>query len=513
MIMTRIAASVECARVPNGGWVALAALRDRNQLAASASQLESTVPTSSPVDANDLLRISYHEPIEATLAEVADYPLPVSRSCHLGNNGTYNWGWLWLSRNTPLVLFDHTTYGADRLCLPWTVLGDYGRVAAFYDIDGHDVDRYRGLHVNAPARGIPSKYRGILNYGVHALHEGRPLTAHHYATNLELARRFNGSIPSYDSREVLDNFDLFCGILAAGYIRRGLHDLFDRWAHTRGSRVVFTKVESFESRRGDLCALGPGRQVLFKGTLNDLLAQVYESLATVRAHVEQAKPLGRVGHPWMSLPFAYLFGAAADYARCPDLRTYMHAGGLTSPYYMSEPKFRARFVLVYDQLLKGGFLPRPFRFVLVPIGCCQLFGTSSTRLLGDIIERWRGAVASLPNRHAVLDLLANRTRPFGAGFRRATEELGDRFLAWLRDAILGVNNADANRLPACYDSAENETFNKYGIGSASLLQLTPTFTPSFSSLTWLEGEWLIHVLAFLLKDHDELRGAGGELGR
>lgn len=471
------------------------------------------VPASSPADP-DLLTVVYHETIETTLAHVAAYPLPVPRSCHLGNNGPYNWGWLSLARNTRLVLFDHTTYGADRLCLPWTVLADYGRVVAFFDIEGQEVAHYRDTHVNAPARAIPPKYRGILNYGIQAVHEGRPLPAYHYAKNLELARRFNGSVPSYDSQEILDNFDLFSSIVTAAHARGQLHDLFDRWAHTRGTRVVFTKIESFESRRDHLLVLGPGREVLFDGTLADLLAQMHDSLAILRAHVEQAQQLGGIAHPWMSLPFAYLFGAVTDCVRCPNLHTHLHAGGLTSPYYMSRADFRARFQLVYGHLSSSGFLPRPFRFVLVPIGCCQLFATFSSSLLGEIIERWRGSVASLPHRNAVLDLLATRTQPFEVKFQRATREVDDRFLAWLRSEIIRFNERDPNRLPISYDGATTvpETFNKYGMGGLSLLRMTPNFPQSFYSLTWLESEWLTHVLAFLFADHNELTGRNGGFG-
>ena len=55
--------------------------------------------------------LSWPESIEETLGLVAEYPIPVARS---GNNGSYNWGWLALARNTRLMLFDHTTYGTDR---------------------------------------------------------------------------------------------------------------------------------------------------------------------------------------------------------------------------------------------------------------------------------------------------------------------------------------------------------------------------------------------------------------
>jgi hypothetical protein len=453
----------------------------------------------------NLLTIPYLEPIEATLARIAASPLPVPRTCHLGNNGAYNWGWLSLARNSRLVLFDHTTYGADRVCLPWTVLGDYGRVAAYYDIDGSEVERHRGVHVNAPARAIPPKHRSILNYGINARQGEVPLATHHYATNIELARRFNASVPSYDSREILDNFDLFAGIVETAHGRGTLERLFDRWVHTRGRRVVFTKLESVEGRGDRVVLRGPGGEVLFDGTVAELLAQVDESLGSLRAHVELGRPLAGIGHPWLSLPFAYLFGAATDYARRPDLRVHVHAGGLTSPYYMNDPAFRVRFRAVYDELARTAFLPRGFRFVLVPIGCCQLFATSSPSILGEIVERWRGTVASLPNRRAVLDLLAGQSRPFGPEFRRATRELDSRFLAWLRAAVLRFDQGDANRLPVCYDGARElaQTFNKYGIGHRALLQATPEFSPSFGSLSWVEGEWLVHVLALLLAHHDE----------
>lgn len=452
-----------------------------------------------------IIRIPYHERIDATLAEIAALPLPVPRTCHLGNNGAYNWGWLAIARNSRLVMFDHTTYGADRVCLPWTVLGDYGRVAACYDIDGNEIERYRGDHVTGPAQDVPPKYRGILNYGIDAWHAGVPLASHHYTTNLELARCYNESVPSYDSREIVENFELFAGIVRAAHERGSLDLLFDRWAHTRGGRVVFTKIDAVERRGARLILSGPGREMLFDGSATELLYELRESLASLRAHVELAKPLGRIAHPWMSLPFAYLFGAATDYAQCSDLRVHVHAGGLTSPYYMNDPAFGKRFQLVYDDLAEADFLPRDFRFVLVPIGCCQLFATSSTSILSGIVERWRATLDSLADRRPVLELLASRSSPFGPELQRAMRELDNRFLDWLRTEVLRFNRCDANRLPICYDGANKNTnaFNKYGIGPRALLHTTPTFPPAFGTLSWIEGEWLIHVLALIFQHQKE----------
>lgn len=451
-----------------------------------------------------IIAIPYHQRIDATLAEVAALPLPVPRTCHLGNNGDYNWGWLAIARNSRLVMFDHTTYGADRVCLPWTVLGDYGRVDAFYDIDGNNVEQHRDIHVNVPAQEVPPKYRSILNYGIDAWHLGVPLANHHYTTNLELAHRYNASVPSYDSREIVENFDLFAGIVRAAHERGTLDLLFDRWAHTRGGRVVFTRIESVEHRADRLIVYGPGPEALFEGSANDLLEELHESLASLCALVELRKPLGRIAYPWMSLPFAYLFGAATDYAQCPELRVHVHAGGLASPYYMSDHAFGERFRLVYDDLARGGFLPRNFRFALVPIGCCQLFATSSTSILSEIIERWRATLDSLASRRAVLQQLASRSSPFGPELRRAMKALDGRFLDWLRTEVGRFNQRDANRLPVCYDSAiTNTKFNKYGIGPHALLEAAPTFPPSFGALSWIEGEWLIQVLALLFQNQDE----------
>jgi hypothetical protein len=454
---------------------------------------------------NSIITIPYQQRVDTTLAEIAALPLPVPRTCHLGNNGAYNWGWLAIARNSRLVMFDHTTYGADRVCLPWAVLGDYGRVAAFYDIDGNEIHRHRDVHINAPAQAVPPKYRSILNYGIDAWHAGVPLASHHYTTNLELARRYNASVPSFDSREILENFDLFADIVTAAHERSSLDLLFDRWAHTRRGRVVFTKIESTERRGGRIILTGPGQEVLFDGSAIDLLYKLRESLASLRAHVELAKPLEPIAYPWMSLPFAYLFGAATDYAQCSDLRVHVHAGGLTSPYYMRDHAFGERFRLAYDDLARTGFLPRDFRFVLVPIGCCQLFATCSTPILSEIIERWRATIDSLAHRRPVLQLLASRSSPFGPEFQRAMRELDDDFLDWLRTEVHRFNQLDTNRLPVCYDGANTytETFNKYGIGPDGLLEATPTFPPSFGELSWIEGEWLIQVLALLFQHQEE----------
>ena len=170
---------------------------------------------------------------------------------------------------------------------------------------------------------------------------------------------------------------------------------------------------------------------------------------------------------------------------------FLHAGGLTSPYYMLEPAFRSRFAAVQGHLAGAGLLPRSLRFVVVPIGCCQLFATASPEPLDDLVDGWRATVRSLPDHRRVMDQLAGRRLPFGPELARATRELDGSVLRRLRRQLDRLGADEANRLPICFDAdAPGPRFNKYGAGARSLLGATPRFPPALAGLTWLEGEWL-----------------------
>ena len=101
------------------------------------------------------VRVAFGERIGETIATVRRSPSPVPRSCHVGNNGAYNWGWLALARNSRVLLYDHTSYGADRVCLPWAVLDDDGLAAAVYDVDGGELAALRGSHAGAVVAASP----------------------------------------------------------------------------------------------------------------------------------------------------------------------------------------------------------------------------------------------------------------------------------------------------------------------------------------------------------------------
>src|SRR5262249_41400091 len=146
--------------------------------------------------------------------------------------------------------------------------------------------------------------------------------------------------------------------------------------------------------------------LLFSGTIDDLLEQTHRSLWALSAHITRGASPSRLGHPWLSLPMSYLFGVMVESARRSDLRVFLHAGGLTSPYYMREDGFIRRFSTAHRHLASFGMLPQTLSFVVVPIGCCQLFSTESPAALEDLIERWQATLGSLPDRRTVLDALA-----------------------------------------------------------------------------------------------------------
>ena len=125
-----------------------------------------------------------------------------------------------------------------------------------------------------------------------------------------------------------------------------------------------------------------------------------------------------------------------------------------------------------------GFLPRPFQFVLIPIGGCQLFSGDEQGLeaLGRVIAYWRDALDGLPDRAAVTRRLARRAHAYGAELSWANELLEQRLVRRLIRAVRTFNALQPNRLPICFDAGTREgPFNKYGAGPSSLLRMRAVF--------------------------------------
>ena len=157
-----------------------------------------------------------------------------------------------------------------------------------------------------------------------------------------------------------------------------------------------------------------------------------------------------------------------------------------------------------------GFLPRPFQFVLIPIGGCQLFSGDDQGLeaLGRVIAYWRDALDALPNRAAVTRRLARRAHAYGPELSWANELLERRLVRRLIQAVRTFNALQPNRLPICFDAGTREgPFNKYGAGPSSLLTMRAVFPDGLSELTWLEAEWLCQLVATRVADRDRARAA------
>jgi hypothetical protein len=434
-----------------------------------------------------MLNVVFGEPIGATLRRVRDCPAPVARSCHVGNNSNYNWGWLALARNTRFVMYDHTTYGADRVCFPWMVLLDHGVIGSAVDIDGNPIAELATRHVNATADRFPLRHRSLLNYGLPATVEGRSLTAHHHDANARLSRRVNGSSPSFDSREVVEHFALFSEIVLAFARARELHLLFDRWVQRRRSRVFFVRLGAIGYDGPDLRIDSAEGNALFRGSPAELLRCIHDSLREVVARIAHDRALGNVSYPWLTLPFSYLFGAAAEHAAHPGRDEFYHAGGLTSPYYMGEAAFKASFERLEARLGETGFLPARTRFNVIPIGCCQFFGRpASVGVLEELLDGWKARVrgdGSPEPRPDAVDAAARR---------------------WVYERTLAFNRADANRLPVCFDySPPTPAFNKYGLATGALADYEIAFPEPLAALTWGEAECLVQTMGGLFAELPE----------
>jgi hypothetical protein len=458
------------------------------------------------VSPDDVITVAFDERIADTIAAVRQCPSPVPRSCHVGNNGAYNWGWLALAGNSRVLLYDHTTYGADRICLPWAVLDDDGRAAAVYDVDGREIVDLGGSHAGTVAAASPARYRSILNYGVPATHGQLPLATHHFLVNSRLAAHFNGSVATFDAREALRAISVVESIVVHALRDGCLSLLFDRWVERRRSRVVFTKVAAtgVDGERVSMSDAQGG--VLFAGSAAELLEGMRASLEEVDAHIAEGRPLGPVSYPWLSLPFAYLLTACVDHLRAGGADVAYHAGGLTSPYYMGAQDFISALERLADWLGAAGFLPRPFRFVLIPIGGCQLFSgdDQGREALGRLVACWRDALDSLADRTTVTSLLTHRAHAYGPELAWANGLLDEGLLRRLTAEVRIFNSLQANRLPICYDAeARNGAFNKYGAGPDSLLEMQAVFPEDLSELTWLEAEWLCQVVATRVADEAE----------
>lgn len=443
-----------------------------------------------------------HLSVGSSLRDLAELPSPVLRTCHLGNNTANVWGWLALARNTRLVLYDHTLYGLDTNCIPWTVLGDGGRVDACYSHTGEPCPDQVGHHVNDHLQTVSRKYSSHLCYGIPARYEGHDLMAYHLELADRLSQGLNGSRPSFDSQEYAAEEMLHGEVLRRFAHCRRLDRVFDRWV--RESRKGFVVQRRLRAIRYD----GPDGVELedidgvrvFRGSTEGLIQRFFEGMRRVAHRLRTGERRGPIDYPWVTLVFGYLSAAISERSREPRRRTFWHAGGSASSYYFNEPAMRASFDDLVGLLQGEGFLPQRFRFRILPTFGCQMFATSAASLdrLDELLGTWRQHLRrNRPRVAATLDALSATVRPFDVA-QQATESLSPRLRRTLEAQLDAFNEIDRNRLPVAHVGAPpHPRYNKYGIAQHHLLGYRPLFPAELQSLRWGELELLIRVLAHL----------------
>lgn len=450
------------------------------------------------------------ETIEATLAATEQLASPVARSCHVGNNTSNVWGWLALSRNTKLVQFDHTRYGMDENCLPWLVLGPRGRIAACYDHDGAPSPQWIGRHVNEHLPALDRRYFGHLNYGIHARYGDGDLLLHHVAVAAALSQRMNGSVPSFDSAELLTAVPLVRDVVAAFVEARALDAAFDRWVRTsRGRRayIVSQALARFEyPRAGEVEIVDTNGLRVFAGDARALSDRLIDGAEQVRARLTRGTPVGKVAYPWFTTELAYAIQSVLEYRADPRQRRFWHAGGSSSQYYINELPVRASFARVRDVLAGADLLPAGYRLTMIPTYGCQLFATAAPAraVLDEIVRVWRAYLGARRPAFARRLLALHRSvRPFELG-RRACELAEPAFLRALDALVDEFDALDRNVLPVAHAPyLGHPTYNKYGAAQHELLDATPQFAAEFRALRWEEAELLVKVLAHVRADRLE----------
>jgi hypothetical protein len=439
--------------------------------------------------------------IADTLQLVASLRSPVVRSCHIGNNTVNVWAWLALSSNARLVQFDHTLYGVDENCVPWTVLGDQGRVFVSFSPDGHQRPEDVGGHVNDLMTTVDRRHTAHLNYGVFGKHDGEDLMLYHLRIANELSTAINGSKISWDSQELLRHRELFADIVRFSARTDRLSWLFDRWVRTnRKGHITMRRLRLLEVTADRVTAVDIDGTTVFEGTVEQLITGTIGAFEALTRRFIQGHRLPPLSYPWVTLPFAYLSAAVHEYAVDSTQCTFWHAAGSASQYYLNEEPIQQAFVALRNHLARGGFLPLGAQLRMIPTFCCQLVATSqnSLALLEDLCETWRDYL----RRHqrslaSLLARLATTTDPFGVAEEHA-RVLPEGDARKLREAMDRFNAEDRNKLPVAHViGRRHPNYNKYGLAQHNLRGCSIFHASSFHLLTWAETELLVKTLAHL----------------
>lgn len=444
-------------------------------------------------------------PIASTVEAIRGLRSPVARTCHVGNNTSNNWGWLALAQHTYMVQFDHTLYGVDEVCAAWTVMGDGGVVDAFYDPRGEPVAEAAGRHLSATFALVDRRHTSHLNYGLRAAYQGADLMSRHYALAQRLAEQMNGSRVSMDSLEVLASQELLRRAITALVERGMLLGVFNRWvkASKRG-HVTLQKIAAAEPLGGGRVRLvGMGAERFFEGRPEELLERLFEGMRRVSRRLVTGSREEWVDYPWFALGFNYLTQLIKEQAADPAQRTFWHAGGSASAYYVNDESFRRDVEGLRAALVEIGALHPEASLRMVPILGAQLFATSprSLEALEALLDAWEACARSRPEEvEAAVAGLGRTTTPV-----TVVEELcrglsaGD--LERLGRCVAEFNDAGVNHLPVAHASkVPGPTYTKYGVRQDRLLGVRPIFPERLGRMRWGEAELLVKVLARMLSD-------------
>jgi hypothetical protein len=444
-----------------------------------------------------------------TLADVTALNSPVVRSCHVGNNTSNVWGWLALARNSQLLQFDHTRYGRDENCLPWTQLADRGRIAYCVDQHGQEQPAWIGKHVLEHLPAIPHRYHGYMNYQIPANDSG-DLMRDHYQLADTLSQQINGNRALCDTAQITGHPVLLAAVIDAFARRRQLHLALGRWIRRAGAdqgKVISMPIRQIEyGADGRVTMIESDGRIAFAGPATDLAARLLDAARQIAERLRSGTGIGAVDYPWFTLELAYFFQAVIEHSQSPRQTIFWHAGGSSSQYYINAPAIRARLRQVRDVLGEQGLLPTEAVITVIPTFCCQLFATAPAGLsvLDGLIADWLDCLARHRDRLAPsLRRLQVAIHPAPVAMR-ALRSLEPVFVTRLHDAMAAFNAAEINLLPVAHcANLDHPSYNKFGTAQSAFLGKQLRFPCAFHDLRWGEAELLVKLMAAIVADEVE----------
>jgi hypothetical protein len=208
-------------------------------------------------------------------------------------------------------------------------------------------------------------------------------------------------------------------------------------------------------------------------------------------------------YPWFALGFNYLSHMLKESALDPEQRTFWHAGGSASAYYVNDSGFRREVEGLRDALVEAHVLPPAATMKMIPTLGAQLFATCSRSLsaLEALLDAWEACSRPrLEQVDAAVGALAATTAPVPV-VEDFCQALSPEELERLRRCVADFNDAGVNHLPVAHASAAPcPTYTKYGVAQHRLMVVRPQFPARLMHMRWGEAELLVKVLARILSD-------------